>query len=558
MKGRLGAIVIAFGVVAFACGDGDDGASGPSTLAGLPGEWPTFAANVERTGYASSETGITKENVANLVPKWHFKTDRPVAASAAVATVDVPDEGDMRLMFVGTYGGAMFAVRVDDGTELWRFDVKPHAGISYGLIVSSATVALVDGEQRVFVGGGETMYALDAATGDQVWAFDAGTGCMDCEDERNEILSSPAVLPGEEDLVLFGMDVNDNDPGKGGFYAVSARDGTLRWYFDLETEATCYPDDDDDIRKFDGFHSAEELELPGDFLESREGCDFDRSETSCGSVWSPVSIDMTRKMAYFSSSNCDTDTDPETAEIEPPMPKYDEAIVAIGFDGKPAWTWRPREVDNDDLAFGAAPNLFTATIEGVEREVVGIGGKDGTYYLLDRDGTNEITNEIEPYWQRNVVPGGSIGGITGTPAVVDGVIVFSTAFGTSVNEAQSPFAYALDTPTGEVLWTAADEVEPSYAPVSAVPGIAFVGGATGNVSALDLQTGERLVRLQLGGLAFSQSVVVDGVLYVGSGFGTTENAGDDETAQQLAKSPAGVWAFCVEGVNGCVRMPDEE
>jgi outer membrane protein assembly factor BamB len=558
MKGRLGALIVALGVVAFACGDSDDGASGPSALAGLPGEWPTFAANVERTGFASGETAITKENVANLVPKWHFKTERPVAASAAVATVDVPDEGDVRLMFVGTYGGTMFAVRVDDGSELWRFDVKPHAGISYGLIVSSATVALVDGEQRVFVGGGETMYALDAATGEQVWAFDAGTGCMDCEDERNEILSSPAVLPGEEDLVLFGMDINDNDPGKGGFYAVSAREGTLRWYFDLETEATCYPDGDDDIRKFDGFHTAEELELPDGFLESRGGCDFDRSETGCGSVWSPVSIDMTRKMAYFSSSNCDTDTDPETAEIEPPMPKYDEAIVAIGFDGKPAWTWRPREVDNDDLAFGAAPNLFTTTIEGVEREVVGIGGKDGTYYLLDRDGTNEITNEIEPYWRRNVVPGGAIGGITGTPAVVDGTIVFSTAFGTSVEEAQSPFAYALDASTGEVLWTAADEVEPSYAPVSAVPGIAFVGGATGNVSALDLETGERLIRLQLGGLAFSQSVVVDGVVYVGSGFGTTSNAGDDETAQQFAQAPAGVWAFCVEGVNGCVRMPDEE
>ena len=40
------------------------------------------------------------------------------------------------------------------------------------------------------------------------------------------------------------------------------------------------------------------------------------------------------------------------------MPPYDEALVALDFDGNPAWRWRPREVDNDDLAFGATPNLF--------------------------------------------------------------------------------------------------------------------------------------------------------------------------------------------------------
>ena len=40
------------------------------------------------------------------------------------------------------------------------------------------------------------------------------------------------------------------------------------------------------------------------------------------------------------------------------MPAYDEAIVALDFNGNPAWRWRPREVDNADLAFGAVPNLF--------------------------------------------------------------------------------------------------------------------------------------------------------------------------------------------------------
>jgi len=547
-------LAFALAVLASCGGDGDDGPVGSGRLAGLPGEWPTFARSLERTGYNADETLLTKDNVANLVPKWRFRTGAPVAASPVVATIDLP-EGPVRIVVAGSYDGNVYAVRAGDGSELWRFTAKPHTGAAYGLIVSSATIAVVDGEQRVFVGGGMTMYALDATTGAKVWEFDAGTGCTDCDalTERNEILSSPAVLP-EEDMVLFGMDINDRPPGKGGFYALSARDGRLRWYFDLEAGATCRPDGDDDVRRFDGYHSADELGLPDDFLSSRAGCDFDRAETGCGSVWSPVSVDETRKLIYFSSSNCDTDDDADTASPPPPMPAYDEALVALEYDGSPAWTWRPREVDNDDLAFGAAPNLFAVTIDGEAREVVGIGGKDGTYYLLDRDGENELTGEVEPYWQRNVVAGGAIGGMTGTPAVTGGRVYFGTAFGEEITDPQRPHAWALNAVDGVVAWTQ-EEAPPFYGGTSAAPGIVFMGGVDGMVRAYDADTGAVLAELSVSGLVFSQAAIVDGEVFVGSGFGT-QGAGDTDIEQVLARTPAAIWAFCIEGVEGCTRAAE--
>jgi outer membrane protein assembly factor BamB len=560
VRAGVGALLVGIVLLGGACGGDSSDEGEPAEVVGsdlgLPGEWPTFAQNLERTGFNSDETKLTKENADRLVVKWRFATDGPVAASPVAATVEVPSEGPVRVVIAGSYDGNVYAIRADDGSELWRYAVKPHPGVSYGAIVASAHLAEIDGEPRVFIGGGETMYAIHAGTGELVWEFDAGTGCTTCtaDEERNEILSSAAVLP-ERDMVLFGMDVNDSDPGKGGFYALSARDGRMRWYFDLETGATCRPDPEDNVRKFDGFHSAEELGLAADFFETREGCGFDRTETGCGSVWSSPSVDRARELIYFASSNCDTDEDPTTAEPPPPMPRYDEALVVLNYDGTPDWTWRPREIDNDDLAFGAAPNLFTARIQDAngnaqDREVVGIGGKDGTYYLLDRDGENEVNGNVEPYWQLRVVQGGAIGGLTGTPSTAQGRVVFGTAIGESVEEWQTPSAWAIDVASGQVAWSQEDAA-PFYGATSTVPGLAFMGGVDTLLRVFDSATGDVLASFPLEGLAFSQAAIVDGVVYVGSGFGADEGATANEEAQERAQIAAAIWAFCIEGQEGC-------
>ncbi len=81
--------------------------------------------------------------------------------------------------------------------------------------------------------------------------------------------------------------------------------------------------------------------------------------------------------------------------------------------------------------------------------MVGVGVKDGTYYLLDRDGVNESTGVVEPYWQTKVVPGGAIGGIIASAAVGEGKVLFSTAIGTisPTRSARRPGACAPTTAT---------------------------------------------------------------------------------------------------------------
>jgi hypothetical protein len=113
---------------------------------------------------------------------------------------------------------------------------------------------------------------------------------------------------------------------------------------------------------------------------------------------------------------------PSTADCEEqPLPPYHGSVLALDADtGRLWWVFRPREADPNkcDFDFGASPNLIAVA----EKRYVGIGGKDGTYYLLDR-----LTGR--PRWTTRVVFGGGAGGFFGG-AAFDGLHVFSaTAFG---------------------------------------------------------------------------------------------------------------------------------
>ena len=552
----------------------------PDGVGLLPGnlqqEWRTYGGGPDRLFFNPDERHITPDNVDSLVERWRFPTGAIITASPAVAVVDVPGEGSIQVVYIQSWDGNVYAVRLGDGSELWRFTPDPHP-VSFPN-VASVHVETVGGSDVVYIGAGQNLYALDAVSGAELWRFSAGTGCVDGNGdppglcgfagERNEIEASAIVAGGN---VVFGMDVNDVASGKGGVYAVDAIDGRLAWFFDLESGMTCTPLPGDDIRKYDPYHTEAELGLPAGFLTSRPGCDHPRTPNGCGNVWSTPSVDFGRGHIYLTSSNCDTDTDPATNEPPPPMPPYDEAIFALDFAGVPVWRWRPREVDNDDLAFGAAPNLFTIDFGGAEREVLGVGNKDGTYYVLDRDGANEVSGvawddadpSALPYWSTNVVPGGSIGGIPLTSAVdVAGRRVFaSTAPGENPLAPQLPSVHAFDADTGAVVWqnTTDPTNDASFAPTSAIPGVVFAGavltptlrafrseGDDGSLAAFF----SPLINVPFGSAVASGAVTVNGTVLVGTGIGT--RTGDPSDFSEItANIPSDLIALCAPGAPGC-------
>jgi polyvinyl alcohol dehydrogenase (cytochrome) len=521
----------------------------------LAADWPTYAGGPHRLFFNPHPGPITVETVSRLQVRWRFRVGGPVTASPAIATLRLPHQGRTAVAFIPAWDHNLYALRVKDGGPIWRFFMPDQPGAPYP-DASSADVRRVGGQWAVFVAGGETVYAIDAVTGRELWHFTAGTGCATglCgfDGERNEIESSPIVADGK---VFFGMDVNEEN-GKGGFYAVDVHDGRLVWYFDLETGTTCRPLPSDNVRNFDGYHSEAELGLPAGFLASRPGCNFVRGRDGCGSVWSSAAIDARRRLLYFTSASCDSgdNTGP-----------YEEAFVALHFDGTPAWHWRPRRSDTEDLDFGAVPNLFTIRVGGKRRDVVGAGGKDGTYYAIDRDGVNHATGvrwddadaSALPYWRTKVVPGGSIGGIIATAAVDERAhrIYFSTAPGVDADlfHPQRPTVHALDADTGAIVWenTGEPDADASFAPTTAVPGVVFVGKNVGGaLRAYDARSGRKLASLPLGVTLAAAPAIVDGIVIVGSGSGS-RGPDPSDPAEIEAEQPVDITAFCVAGRRGC-------
>jgi outer membrane protein assembly factor BamB len=550
MRARIGALAVALL---------------PTASAVTATDWPMYAGGPRRVFFNAAETLITAGNVGGLHSKWSFPTGAAVTASPAVVTLDLLNERRTPVAFIASWDDNLYALRVRDGTALWRFPMPDQPGASFPE-AASADVETIDGSPRVFIAGGETVYAIDAVTGREVWHFDAGTGCRtppgDCGfgGETNEVESSPIVAGGE---VLFGMDINENGvAGKGGFYGVDVHDGRLVWYFDLETGATCRPLPSDDVRRFDGYHDETALGLPPGFLSTRPGCGFDRSSDGCSGVWSSAAVDQGRGLFYFATSAC--------GEATNALP-YDEAIVAMGLDGTPAWRWKPRATDAADRDFGAVPNLFTIAVDGTAHDVVGEGGKDGTYYVLDRDGVNAANGvrwddadpSALPYWQTNVVVGSGQGGIIATAAVDEAArrVYFSTAPGDDIFNPERPTVHALDADTGAIVWenTAEPNADASYAPTSAIPGVVFVGknlGAT--LRAYDAASGTLLASVALpGGFTLASApAVVDGTAILGAGSGERSRDPTDQS-DVAAHVPQAVTALCVGGTPGCDPSPDD-
>jgi polyvinyl alcohol dehydrogenase (cytochrome) len=374
-------------------------------------DWWMYGRDLKHS-FSNPDSAIKPSNVFFLKEVWFRRTGDVVSASPAVVN---------GVVYVGSWDGFFYALDAHSGSLIWKFQVdcqktvvpvpegchppQTRATSDGGIITSSA--AVIGG--NVYFGAGKKLYSLRASDGHPNWKTPTvicgnpddprPQGCQNDANDPTRIFSSPAVSGGR----IFIGHTADGAPGyRGGFEAVDAASGKVVWRFETDPK-----------------------------LDSRGNPIGGGINRGCGSVWSSAAVDPDRHLVYFGTGDCQQDA----------PPPYHEAIIALDTGtGTPKWVFRPRATDKCDFDFGASPNIIDF---GVDGHYVGLGGKDGTYYLLDRSSGGLI-------WAKNVVFGGSIGGFFGG-AAFDGEHIFSsTAVGDF--EPKSPTKVCTDPPApGDTL-----------------------------------------------------------------------------------------------------------
>ena len=412
------------------------------------GEWPLYGYDLNGSK-ASTAAGLDAQSAASLAPLWQVSTEGPVSATPVIAA---------GVVYAGSYDGNLYAFDLYSGESVWTYATgaavpEPNLGIDLGITGSAAVAA-----GMVYVGdAAAVVHAVDAATGAAIWTNPVET------QPNASIWSSPIVWDG---LLYIGVASIAKEVGfRGSVVALDVATGEVAWQTYMVPEGA------------DG-----------------------------AGVFAVPAIDTERGVLYVGTQNA----------YSPNPAPYGDPISIVALDaatGETVWVFNAppgggETAPVDDVGFSASPNLFTATIDGVERDLVGEGQKSGDYWALDRD-TGEVV------WQATVSPPGFLGGMEGTSAVANGVIAVPATDWPEFDGPATGMVTALDAATGETLWSVTHEA-PTASPAAISDDVVVQSGMDGILHVYGLTDGADLFSADLGASVSGGIAVADGIVVLGA------------------------------------------
>jgi quinohemoprotein ethanol dehydrogenase len=328
-----------------------------------PGQWLAHGRTFDEQRF-SPLAAIHADNVASLGLAWWYDTRTTRGLEATPIVVDGV------LYATGSWSVA-FALDAATGRELWRYDpAVPRAkGRDACCDVVNRGVAVWKG--RVYLGTIDgRLIALDAATGARAWE----TLTVDPE-KPYTITGAPRVV---KDLVIIGN--GGADMGVRGYVgAYDAATGALRWRFYTVPGAPSQPFEHPELERAAATWSPESL------FEAGLG----------GTVWDAMAYDPELDLLYVGTGNAAV-YDRERRSPGGGDNLYLASILALRPDtGRLVWHYQTTPGEYWD--YTATQSLVLADLElaGRARRVVMQAPKNGFFYVLDR-ATGELL-AAEPY-----------------------------------------------------------------------------------------------------------------------------------------------------------------
>jgi len=317
--------------------------------------WLTNGGTLSNQRYSPLDE-IDTDNVGDLKGIW--MTDLAgsgVAAKYSAEAQPIVYEGTM---YVPTGADDVFAVSVETGKILWRYQAKLDQKISTvccGWL--SRGVALGDG--RVYLGQLDgTLVALDQKTGERVWQTPVGDW-----QKGYTITAAPLYYDG---MVITGVSGGEFSI-RGRIQAYDAKTGKEVWRF---------------------------YTVPGPGEKGHDTWPQENDSWKHGGapVWQTPAVDPELGLLYFSTGNASPDLDGSRRRGDN---LFAASIVAV--DAKTGeYRWHFQQVHHDIWDYDAPSPvvLFDVEIDGEEHKGIAEASKTGWLYLLDRE-TGEPLLPIE-------------------------------------------------------------------------------------------------------------------------------------------------------------------
>jgi len=430
----------------------------------------TAPAVADGTVFVTSYDGsLYAVDAAEGTAVWAFELGEDVAWSAPTVT----DE----LVYAGANDGQLHAVERDDGTRRWAYETG-------GNVFSSPAA---DGD-RVYVGGGDSLYALGASDGEYLWRKLTG----------GSVYSDPAVANGLVYVGSYDQHV----------YALSVDSGTVEWRFDVGATTVSGP-----------------AVVNGGVLVG----DFSGDVHALGPAGTPTVTETTRSGSAGSAAGRDSPRSPwwstwgydATNSHHNPNTSVPRSAVGVDTELGAGGYGRPVVVDGTAYVVGRQEVAAVDLPTGDRGWTVDISGRraasapavtSDTVYVHDTRlrALDRMSGEV-----RWTLGGESSILRVSPPTVVDGTVYIGRqSFGRG-GRLTAAGMYAVSAADGIREWYFGDAVGWGGAPAYA-DGSIYFGSDDDHVYALDAQSGNEQWRFQTGHSILSAPVVADGTVYVGS------------------------------------------
>ncbi len=463
----------------------------PPEVSRYYGDWPLPHYDYANTRATEFST-INSSNVSTLGAAWVHNVPSGQSTYGSISTMPIII-GDT--VYLQDLGDNFMALDVATGEQRWQTvynlaNLGPSGvSVGYGKVYGTASPYAV--------------VALDALTGKEIWRttlidvkHDGQTG-IDMQTTVYNGLVYISTVPGNAGVFYAGG-------GMGIIYALDAETGEIVWSFNTVDSPTLWG------------NSA---------INSGGGC------------WFPPAIDVRTGKTYFSVANpAPWPGQSKTANIPQDWPNgssrpgpnlYTNSLLQLDHaSGALDWFTQVWPHDLTDYDLQQSPILATAMWEGRPLDIILAAGKMGRVYAMER-GTGDLlwVTEVGEHQNDNLLA---------FPTDGTSVTVFPGFYG----GVESPMAYA-----DGVVYVAANNLAADYTGTTNRLHTSFAD-ATGDLVAIDVDTGRIIWDQPIGAALFGGATVVNDLVFTGD-FNGSLYAFKRDTGEKVwtYQAPAGVNAW---------------